>query len=57
MGVANMAQLGFVASLLGDYMSDMARHVTIGRHCLRVLCDKVLEVSLPDYKSCSLKFR
>lgn len=41
---ANLAQLGLVAKLIGDYLPSVARHATIGRTCLRVACDRISEV-------------
>jgi hypothetical protein len=42
---ANLAQVGFIAQLVGTYSSDMARHVVNGRLCLRAACERIQEVS------------
>jgi hypothetical protein len=41
----NLAQIGFIASLFGDYLPEMARHVVIARQCVRVVLAKIDEVS------------
>jgi hypothetical protein len=45
LATANLAQTGFISQLIGDYLPDMARHVTIGRQCVRSICAKLKEVS------------
>lgn len=43
--ICNLAQVGFIAQLIGDYLPDMLEHSISARHCIRVACDKVQEVS------------
>ncbi|WVQ83134.1 hypothetical protein IAT38_005272 [Cryptococcus sp. DSM 104549] len=40
----NLAQLGFLAQLIGDYLPDMADHLSSAKHCLRAACDKLKDV-------------
>lgn len=44
LSLANLAQVGFIAQLIADYLPDMARHVWIGRLCLRAVCDKIQDI-------------
>lgn len=44
MRISNLAQLGFVTQLIGDYLPDMVNHITCARVCLRGLCEKTKEV-------------
>jgi mediator of RNA polymerase II transcription subunit 12 len=44
--IANLAQLGFVAHLIGGFLPDMARHVLIGRHAVRAACNGLAYVRL-----------
>jgi mediator of RNA polymerase II transcription subunit 12 len=44
LAIANLAQVGFIAQLIADYLPDMARHVWIGRLCLRAVCDKIQDI-------------
>ena len=41
----NLAQLGFVVRLLGNYLPTIAGYVDITRPCVRAACDRVVEVS------------
>jgi mediator of RNA polymerase II transcription subunit 12 len=43
---ANLAQLGFVAQLIGDYLPDMLHHLAAARVCIKGACEKIKEVSL-----------
>jgi mediator of RNA polymerase II transcription subunit 12 len=45
---ANLAQVGFIVQLVGNYISDMARHVVNGRICVRAACEKLKEVCKPS---------
>lgn len=40
----NLAQLGFLAQLIGEYLDDLVHHLGSARHCLRAACDKLVEV-------------
>nr|KIR49643.1 hypothetical protein I312_00731 [Cryptococcus bacillisporus CA1280] len=40
----NLAQLGFLAQLIGEYLDDLVHHLGSARHCLRATCDKLVEV-------------
>ncbi|WVR04690.1 hypothetical protein IAU60_001701 [Kwoniella sp. DSM 27419] len=44
LGQANLAQLGFVAQLVGAYLPDMIKHLCNGRHCLRGACQQIKEI-------------
>ncbi|WVO16601.1 hypothetical protein L204_104280 [Cryptococcus depauperatus] len=37
----NLAQLGFLAQLVGEYLSDMIRHLDSARHCIRAACERL----------------
>ena len=41
---ANLARLGFVLELIGEYLPDMSRHLPISRACVRAACAKIEEV-------------
>lgn len=40
----NLAQLGFLAQLIGEYLDGLVHHLGSARHCLRATCDKLVEV-------------
>jgi mediator of RNA polymerase II transcription subunit 12 len=44
LATANLAQVGFVAQLIGDLLPEMSRHTTIARVCVRAACAKIDEV-------------
>ncbi|WVQ98147.1 hypothetical protein IAU59_005269 [Kwoniella sp. CBS 9459] len=41
---ANLAQLGFVAQMIGEHLPDMAKHLCNARYCVRAACDKLKEI-------------
>ncbi|WVF69703.1 hypothetical protein IAT40_004482 [Kwoniella sp. CBS 6097] len=41
---ANLAQLGFVAQMIGEHLSDIAKHMCNARFCIRAACDKLKEI-------------
>ncbi|WRT64690.1 uncharacterized protein IL334_001624 [Kwoniella shivajii] len=46
LGHANLAQLGFVSQLIGEYLGDMLKHICNARHCIKAACDKVNEIRI-----------
>jgi mediator of RNA polymerase II transcription subunit 12 len=44
----NLAQVGFVAQLINEYLEDVAKHASIARSALRALLDKLAEVGLAN---------
>nr|XP_018265377.1 uncharacterized protein I303_01743 [Kwoniella dejecticola CBS 10117]OBR87535.1 hypothetical protein I303_01743 [Kwoniella dejecticola CBS 10117] len=44
LGFANLAQVGFLAQLIGEYSGDLMKHLCNARHCLRNACEKLKEV-------------
>nr|XP_019008399.1 uncharacterized protein I206_06958 [Kwoniella pini CBS 10737]OCF47180.1 hypothetical protein I206_06958 [Kwoniella pini CBS 10737] len=44
LGLSNLAQLGFVAQLIGEYIADMVKHLCNARHCVRNACAKLQEI-------------
>lgn len=44
LAAANLAQVGFIAQLISNYLSDVACHVPIGRVMIRAACQKIKEV-------------
>nr|XP_019047064.1 hypothetical protein I302_03671 [Kwoniella bestiolae CBS 10118]OCF25994.1 hypothetical protein I302_03671 [Kwoniella bestiolae CBS 10118] len=44
LGYANLAQLGFVVQMIGEYLGDMVEHVCNARQCVRNACEKLKEI-------------
>ncbi|WWD21578.1 hypothetical protein CI109_106064 [Kwoniella shandongensis] len=40
----NLAQLGFLAQLIGEYLQDMTNHQCNARHCVKAACEKLKEI-------------
>ncbi|OCF32517.1 hypothetical protein I316_05697 [Kwoniella heveanensis BCC8398] len=41
---SNLAQLGFVAQMIGEHLPDMAKHMSNARYCVRAACEKLKEI-------------
>nr|XP_019005040.1 uncharacterized protein I203_01884 [Kwoniella mangroviensis CBS 8507]OCF68501.1 hypothetical protein I203_01884 [Kwoniella mangroviensis CBS 8507] len=44
LGYANLAQLGFLAQLIGEYLEDVTKHLCNARQCVRNACEKLKEI-------------
>lgn len=44
LGVANLAQLGYVTQLVHENLADVAEFPSIARHCVRSACGKIEEI-------------
>ena len=51
LGIANLAQIGFVAQLIGDFLPEISKHASVARSCIRIACSKLSEVSHPPGSS------
>ncbi|KAK8847487.1 hypothetical protein IAR55_005345 [Kwoniella newhampshirensis] len=40
----NLAQLGFLTQLIGEYLQDMTNHQCNARHCVRAACERLKEL-------------
>lgn len=46
LATVNLAQVGFVAQLLGVFLPQLSNHVVLARPCVRAACAKISEASL-----------
>lgn len=44
LAISNLAQVGFIAQLIGDYLPEITRHLSLARACIRAACSKISEV-------------
>jgi len=45
LGIANLAQIGFITQLIGEHLPEISKHSSVARPCIRIVCAKLNEVS------------